>query len=63
MPPLLILVNLLPLAALVALANGFRKLAAAMITVPLGIEALVVGVYSHFLSPGTDNVLRMPPGE
>jgi cobalamin synthase len=59
----LILVNLLRLAALVALANGSRKLAAAVITVPLGIEALVIGVYSHLLSPGTDNLLRMPPGE
>jgi hypothetical protein len=29
---------------------------------PLAI-ALVIGTYSHFLSPGTDNILRMPSGD
>jgi len=62
LPALLIGINLLPVAGLAAFVKGFPKVAASMITVPLGI-ALVIGAYSHFLSPGTDNVLRMPPGE
>jgi hypothetical protein len=33
-----------------------------MITVPLAI-ALVIGFGAHFLSPGTDNVLHLPPSE
>lgn len=61
-PPLLILFNLFPVAGLVALAKGFRKLAGSMIILPLAI-ALVIGTYAHFLSPGTDNVLRMPSGD
>jgi hypothetical protein len=61
LPPLLILVNLLPVAGLVTFAKGFAKLAAIMITVPLGV-ALLIGAYAHFLSPGTDNVFRMAPG-
>jgi hypothetical protein len=61
-PPLLILVNLLPLAGLVVFAKGFSKLAASMIILPLGI-ALVIGAYAHFLSAGADNILRMPAGE
>jgi hypothetical protein len=61
-PPLLILVNFIPVTGVVALANGFPKLAGSVIAIPLGI-ALVIGLYAHFLSPGTDNVFRMPPGE
>ena len=61
-PPLLILFNLFPVAGLVALAKGFRKLAGSMIILPLAI-ALVIGTYAHFLSPGTDNILRMPSGD
>jgi hypothetical protein len=61
-PPLLILFNLFPIAGLVALAKGFRKLAGSMIILPLVIP-LVIGTYAHFLSPGTDNILRMPPGD
>ena len=60
--PLLILVNLVPVAGLVAFAKGFPKLSGSMITLPLAI-ALVIGLYAHFLSPGTDNVFRMPPGD
>jgi len=60
-PPLLILVNLIPVAGLVAFARGFPKLAGSMITLPLAI-ALVIGAYAHFLSPGSDNILNMPPG-
>ena len=61
-PSLLILFNLFPVAGLVALAKTFRKLAGSMIILPLAI-ALVIGTYSHFLSPGTDNILRMPSGD
>jgi hypothetical protein len=61
-PPLLILFNLFPVAGLVAFAKGFRKLAGSMIILPLAI-ALVIGTYAHFLSPGTDNILRMPSGD
>jgi hypothetical protein len=61
-PPLLILVNLIPVAGLVAFAKGFPKLAGCMITLPLAI-ALVIGTYAHFLSPGTDNIFSMPPGD
>lgn len=62
LPPLLLLINLLPVAGLVVFAKGFVRSAASMITVPLGV-ALVIGIYAHFLSPGTDNVLRMAPGK
>ena len=60
--PLLILVNLLPIAGLVAFAERYHKLGGILIIVPLGI-ALVMGVCEHFLSPGTDNVFHMPPGD
>ena len=60
-PSLLILFNLFPVAGLVALAKTFRKLAGSMIILPLAI-ALVIGTYAHFLSPGTDNILRIPAG-
>ncbi len=59
---LLVLINLLPIAGLFVFANGFPKLAGGMIIIPLGI-ALVVGGYTHFLSTGSDNVLRMAPSE
>lgn len=62
LPPILILVNLLPVAGLILFAKGSQKLAASLVTVPLGI-ALVIGFGAHFLSPGNDNVLHMPPGE
>ena len=58
--PLMILVNLFPVAGLVALAKGLAKWAGCMITLPLAI-VLVIGTYAHFLSPGADNILRMPP--
>ena len=45
-PPLLILFNLFPVAGLVALAKGFRKLAGSLIILPLAI-ALVIGTYAH----------------
>ena len=61
LPPMLILVNLLPVAGLIVLAQGSQKLAATLVTVPLGV-ALVIGFGAHFLSSGNDNVLHMPPG-
>jgi hypothetical protein len=57
----LIVVNLLPIAGLVAFAKGFHKSAGCMILVPLGV-ALVGGGYTHFLSSGSDNVLHILPG-
>jgi hypothetical protein len=60
-PPLLIVFNLFPVAGLLALSKGFPKLAGSLITAPLG-TALIVGAYSHFVSLGPDNVLRMPTG-
>jgi hypothetical protein len=60
--PLLILVNLIPVTGLVALGKGVPKLAGSLITLPLAI-ALVIGVYAHFLSPGTDNIFRLPPAD
>lgn len=62
LPPLLILINLIPLAGLFVFARGFSRLAASMIAIPLGI-ALVIGGYSHFVSSGADNVFRLHPGE
>lgn len=59
--PLMILVNLVPVAGLVAVAKEFTKLAGCLITLPLTI-VLVIGTYAHFLSPGADNILHMPPG-
>jgi hypothetical protein len=61
-PPVLILFNLFPVVGLVALAKGLSKLAASMIILPFAI-ALVIGTYAHFLSSGTDNILRMPSGD
>jgi hypothetical protein len=59
---LLILINLLPVSALVAFAKGHHKLAGGLIVLPFGV-ALAIGSYTHFLSAGTDNVFQMPPGE
>ena len=61
LPPILILMNLLPVAGLIVLANGSQRLAATLVTMPLGV-ALVVGFGAYFLSSGNDNVLHMPPG-
>jgi hypothetical protein len=58
----LVLINLCPVAALVVFTKGRSKLAGSMIIIPLGI-ALVIGGYTHFLSSGSDNVLRMPASE
>jgi len=59
---LLIAINLVPVVALIAFAKGWPKLAGSMILLPFAV-ALVIGAYTHFLSPGSDNVLRMPSGE
>ena len=55
------LANIIPLIALVSLWAHFPKLGAWLLlflAVPLAI-----GGYSHFLSPGSDNVFRMSDGE
>jgi hypothetical protein len=61
-PLSVILLNLFPVAGLVALAKGFRRLAGTMIILPLAIP-LVIGTYVHFLSPGSDNIFHMPAGD
>ena len=61
LPPLLICINIIPIAGLFVFARGFPVLAGSMVTLPLGV-ALVSGAYAHFLTSGRDNVLHMPPG-
>ena len=61
LPPLLILMNLLPVAGVAFFAKGFGRLAGLIIVAPLA-TGLVAGGYAHFLSPGTDNIFHMPPG-
>jgi hypothetical protein len=60
--PFLILANLLPVIGIVMLARGHRNWAGIFITVPLA-AGFIIGITAHFLRPGTDNVLHMPPGE
>jgi hypothetical protein len=60
-PLLASLANLIPLIAVILLWARFPKVGAWLLlflAVPLAI-----GGYSHFLSPGSDNVFRMAPGE
>jgi len=55
------LANVIPLLALISLWAQFPKLGGWLLlflAVPL-----VIGGYSHFLSPGSDNVFRMAPGD
>ena len=59
---LLVVINLIPVTALVVFARGHNGLAGALIVVPFGV-ALAVGSYTHFLSVATDNMFRMPPDE
>ncbi len=59
---LLIVVNLIPVAAMVVFQRGRPRLAGWMIVVPLGV-ALIIGIYAHFVSAGSDNVFHMQPGE
>jgi hypothetical protein len=56
---LLVGVNLVPVVALLAFERGRHTLAGWMILLPLGV-ALAIGGYTHFLSPGSDNIFRMP---
>lgn len=60
LPPLLITINLLPIAGLALFAKGFPKIAGILVALPLG-TAFVAGVSAHFISAGPDNVLHMPP--
>ena len=60
-PPFAILANLIPMVAVILLWAHFPKVGAWLLlflAVPLAI-----GGYSHFLSPGSDNVFRMVAGE
>jgi hypothetical protein len=60
-PLFAILANLIPLVAVILLWAHFPKVGAWLLlflAVPLAI-----GGYSHFLSPGSDNVFRMAAGE
>ena len=59
--PLLIFINLFPLAALLVCVKGYYKLAGIMIIIPFGI-ALIIGGYAHFFSSGPDNIFHMAPG-
>jgi hypothetical protein len=55
------LANLIPVVAVVLFWADFPKVGAWLLlflAVPL-----TIGGYSHFLSPGSDNVFRMAPGE
>ena len=55
------LANLIPMVAVILLWAHFPRVGAWLLlfwAVPLAI-----GGYSHFLSPGSDNVFRMVPGE
>lgn len=58
---LLVVANLLPIVGLFAFAKGRYNLAAGLIALPLSV-ALLIGGYTHFLTAGSDNVFRMPPG-
>jgi hypothetical protein len=55
------LANLIPLTALILLWANFRW-AGGWLLLFLA-DPLAIGGYSHFLSPGTDNIFRMAPGE
>lgn len=60
-PLFAILANLIPLTAVILMWAGFPKAGTSLLlflAVPLAI-----GGYSHFLSPGSDNVFRMAPSE
>jgi hypothetical protein len=55
------LADIIPLIALLSLWGHFPK-AGAWLLLFLAVP-LVIGGYSHFLSPGSDNVFRMAPSE
>ena len=57
-----VLINLLPLTALVMPWQRFARLAGGFLLVPFGL-GLTVGGYAHFLSNSPDNVFRMAAGE
>jgi hypothetical protein len=60
-PLLTILANLIPLIAVILMWAHFPRVGTSLLlflAVPLAI-----GGYSHFLSPGSDNVFRMAPSE
>ena len=55
------LANVIPLIALLSLWTHFPK-SGAWLLLFLAVP-LAIGGYSHFVSPGSDNVFRMAPGE
>jgi len=55
------LANIIPLIALISLWAHFPKLGAWLLL--FLVVPLAIGGYSHFLSPGSDNVFRMADGE
>jgi len=55
------LANIIPLIALLSLWTHFPK-AGAWLLLFLAVP-LAIGGYSHFVSPGSDNIFRMAPGE
>jgi hypothetical protein len=55
------LANIIPLIALLSLWAHFLK-AGAWLLLFLAVP-LAIGGYSHFVSPGSDNIFRMAPGE
>jgi type IV secretory pathway TrbL component len=60
-PLFTILANLIPLIAVILMWAHFPRVGTSLLlflAVPLAI-----GGYSHFLSPGSDNVFRMAPSE
>ena len=60
-PLFVVLANLIPMVAVILLWAHCPKVGALLLlflAVPLAL-----GGYSHFLSPGSDNVFRMAPGE
>lgn len=57
-----VLINLLPLMALVLPWPQFARLTGWFLLVPFGL-GLAIGGYAHFLSNSPDNVFRMAAGE
>jgi hypothetical protein len=60
-PRFAVLANLIPTVAVILLWAHFPKVGAWLLL--FSAVPLAIGGYSHFLSPGSDNVFRMTPGE
>src|ERR1700733_13156720 len=55
------LANLIPVVAVILLWTRVPKVGGSLLL--FLVVPLIIGGYSHFLSPGSDNVFRMAPGE